>query len=456
MPPTRRSEIGAIGLPLFSGFLSLDPNKRLRGAEAAKIYRSMAYDEPACTAVLTAASNLLRTDLAVEPGGSTDNDKRAGEHLETCLDDFRQAKETYLRQMYGMLWAGWDIHEIVYKRRGGIGSKYSDGAVGWAHWGLRRQETLYKWGTDAKTGEVKEFVQRPAPDYTLRSIPISKCVHLVSDDSEGSPEGKSVERGMYRLWQIVRNLEVLMGIALERFGTGFPIVEVDATLQGRLSDDDITLIQDFLKNIRQNEEAGGLLPAGVSFKFVPSPGLSTEDYLNVIKYLRIVMLSTMLADFISLGTDSGSYALGKDKTELFLLSLNGYQDRLLSALNQQAVARLFRFNDFGKLTDLPRLTLPAVKRYDLQALGAFAKFLHVIGAFHPTPDDEAFFRKVSDLPDLDMATIEELFQSKPVLEPDEEETDEGQDVDMEGTDSGDDEDMIEEETEEGEEELVEV
>lgn len=417
--PRQRAEIGALGLPLFSGFLSLDPNTRLRGRRGAEIYRTMARDEPVAGAFLGAAYNLLRTDLAVTPGGSSEADKKAAEFLEQCLLDMRDATPTYLRQLYGMLWAGWSVSELVYKRRsGGQGSRYDDGKVGWAAWALRRQETLYKWGQD-KNGRITSVQQQVSTGLrsgVLDPIPLAKAIHVVADDSEGSPEGMSCLRPMYIPLAMVKQLRLIYGIALER-GAGLPVVEFEqAGIEP--SPEVITAIDEIFAGLRMNEKSGIRMPAGIKFRFAELPGVKGKDYQEAIQFFQVWALAAALADFVALGTGAtGSFALGKDKSELFLLSLNGFQDKLLSALNRQAVPRLFRYNDLGKLTDLPRLTLPAVRRYDLQALGSFAKALHDIGAFHPTPEDEEMFRKISDLHDLDIKTLRELHAAQPHGEP---------------------------------------
>lgn len=411
--PRTKAEIGAVGLPIMSGFLSLDPNRRLRGTASVSVYREMASDEPAASAFLSACFNLLRTDLHVEPGGTRDNDKRAADFLEQCLNDMRDDAASQLRQLYSMVWAGWSLSELVYKRRTPNLSRYTDGRVGWAAWALRRQESLYKWDIDPQTGDVQTFIQRPAPDYKERRIPFTKVVHVTADDSEGSPEGRSALRGMYRQWYFVRNVELLLGIALERFGTGIPVLEANEHANRGDYETYKTVFDDIFAAIRQNEEAGIATPPGYAFRFAPSPGLNAQDYLDTIQRMRTWMLATVLADFIALGTQGGSYALGKDKTEIFLLALNGYQERVVAALNRQAVPWLFRYNDFGTLTDIPRLALPAVKKYDLDALGSFAQALHGIGGLHVTPEDEAHFRKISDLVDIDAAALRGLFTAQP-------------------------------------------
>lgn len=450
--PRTRAEIGAVGLPLFSGSLSLEPNTTLRGARAAQTYRRMLYEEPAATAFFHACLTLLRTDVRVEPAGDTDADRRAAEHVEMSLHGMRHGLPVYLRQMFGFVWAGWDVHEIVYRRT-------PQGRIAWSHWGLRRQESLHRWQTKGRTDEVTAFEQRPAPAYDLRVIPLRKALHLVADDSEGSPEGRSAFRGMYRPWFMARNLELLLGISMERFGTGLPVFEVEPGAP-RLSDTDQAALQAAVESLRQNEEAGLILPPGVRFRFAASPGLAASDYLAVIQYLRIVMLQTVMAEFIALGVNgSGSRALGESKIDLFLASLNAYQDRIADAIGAQAVRRLLAFaaNDFGALTGLPRVKLPPVQTYDLQKIGSFVTLLNKVGAFHPTPEDEALFRRIADLVDLPLERLEEMHEDAapsvpPVAAAAEADNDDATAMDA----AGDDETAVVEDEDEPEEEPATV
>lgn len=414
--PRTKAEIGALGLPLFAGYLSLDTNVKLRGRSGAKIYREMMLDEPCAGAFVAACNTLFRTDLQVTTGGNTDNDKRAGEFLEQSLDDMRDSRDTSLRRAFSAIPYGWSISELVYKRRsGGTGSRYTDGKVGWSSWSLRRQETLERWDSDGQ-GRVTGFIQRPAPTYNLCNIPLYKCLHVVADDTEGSPEGRSALRSMYKPAYFVKNLELLWGISLERFGTGVPVFEREDSVE--LSPDQQQTLEDIAAGLRQNEEAFVITPPGIKFRFEPSPGLDADKYKSAILFFRTWALATALAEFITLGTgDTGSFALGQSKIDLFLKALTGYQDKLCEAINRQAVTRLFRYNDFGKLTDLPRVSLPPVKNYDLAGLGSFAQILSSIGMFHPTPEDEAFARKVSDLPDIDMTEIEAMHEADEEVKP---------------------------------------
>jgi hypothetical protein len=97
----RKAEIGAPGLPIFSGYLNLDPNKNLRGRQGISTYRQMLLDEPAAGAYWTACRTLLRTDLQVVAGGKTKKDARAAKQLESALAGLNTAQ--VLRQMFSAI-----------------------------------------------------------------------------------------------------------------------------------------------------------------------------------------------------------------------------------------------------------------------------------------------------------------------------------------------------------------
>lgn len=405
--PRPKAEIGAVGLPLFSGRLFLDTNRRLRWPDAGRIYRQMLDDEPAAGALRTAVHSLLRTDVQVTPGGPAMRrgrgrpraESRAADHIESCLQDMRQPFGTVLRQMASSYFYGFSIHEIVYKRT-------PDGRVAWADWGLRRQETLDRWET--KQGRTTAFTQRPAPDYVLRTIPLTKAIHVLADDADGSPEGRGALRAMYRYWYMLTQFELLMGISLERFGTGLPVFErVDVGID--LTTDQENSLAEQAAALRQNEQAYVLLPPGIKFRFEASPGLSAETYLETIKVFRTWMLTTSLAEFIAQGMGERGVDLGAKKIDLFLTSLTGLQNKICEAINRQAVPKLLAANGW-QVENPPVVALPAVREYDLAKLGSFAMVLSKIGAFHATPRDEEWFRKISDLADVSLEDLERLHE----------------------------------------------
>jgi hypothetical protein len=410
------AEIGRPGLPIFSGRISLDKNPRLRWPAAGKVYRDMLDSEPAAAALWTAARTLLRTDVQVDSAGVDDRHKRAGEHVESCLHDMRDSLDTMLKQQASAYPYGFFIQERVFKRR-------PDGKVGWLAWAPRRQETLERWEVD-KHGKVSAFTQRPAPDFKLRSMWLKDTAkppgmgwgtHTLADDSDGSPEGRGFLRPMYRYWYMVTQFELLAGIGLER-GVGFPVFQrTDTQPPIQLTEDQEDELAKQAAAIRQNEQAYVLLPPGLTFRFEPMPGVEAGSYLDFIQNFRIWMLSTSLAEFIALGTgDTGSFALGKSKIDLFLKALTGVQDKLCDTINRQAIPQLMRYNGWGDLDEYPKVSLPAVREYDLNMIANFAKTLHDMEAFHARPEDEEWFRAISDLADVDLKELIKLHDADEV------------------------------------------
>ena len=438
--PRTAAELGRSGLPIFSGRISLDKNPRLRWPQAGKIYREMLDNEPAAAALWTAARTLLRTDVQVDAGGTDDRHKRAAAHVEACLGDMRDSLDTKLKQQTSAMFYGFDVHELVYKRR-------PDGTVGWADWAIRRQESLERWGQDTK-GRIDAFVQRPAPDYRVTSIPLKKCIHTIADDSDGSPEGRGALRPMYRYWYMVTQFELLAGIGLER-GVGFPVfqrTETGVPIQLTTDQEDDLAAQ--AEAIRQHEQAYVLLPPGIQFRFEPMPGVEASSYLAFIQNFRIWMLSTSLAEFIALGTgDTGSFALGKSKIDLFLKALTGFQNKLCDTINRQAIPQLMKYNGWGDLDEYPKVSLPAVREYDLNMIANFAKTLHDMEAFHATPEDEMWLRKISDLHDIDLTTLMQLHNADETKVPSAPEDDDPALEDVapeEGDDALEDEEAVQE------------
>jgi len=408
--PRTAAEIGRPGLPIFSGRISLDKNPRLRWPAAGRIYRDMLDNEPAAAALWTAARTLLRTDAQVDAGGTDDRHKRAGEHVESCLHDMRDSLDTMFKQQTSAMFYGFCIQERVFKRR-------PDGLVGWKAWAIRRQETLERWETD-KNGMVVGFTQRPAPDFKLRSLWLKDngkpantgwATHTIADDSDSSPEGRGALRPMYRYWYMVTQFELLAGIGLER-GVGFPVFQrTETNPPVQLTEAQEDSLAEQAAAIRQNEQAYVLLPPGITFRFEPMPGVEADSYLAFVQNFRVWMLSTSLAEFIALGTgDTGSFALGKSKIDLFLKALTGFQNKLCDTINRQAIPQLMRYNGWGDLEEYPKVSLPAVREYDLNMIANFAKTLHDMEAFHATPEDEEWMRKISDLHDIDLKTLIEL------------------------------------------------
>ena len=73
-----------------------------------------------------------------------------------------------------------------------------------------------------------------------------------------------------------------------------------------------------------------------------------------------------------LGSGSGSYALSKTKTDLFLRSLESYINTVVDILNKQLIERLWQLNGLDWST-MPKLVAGDVAAHDLAAVSSLIR-----------------------------------------------------------------------------------
>jgi phage gp29-like protein len=85
-----------------------------------------------------------------------------------------------------------------------------------------------------------------------------------------------------------------------------------------------------------------------------------------------------MAEFLMLGSGSGSYALSKTKTDLFLRSLESYINTIVDVLNKQLVERLWQLNGLDWAT-MPKLKAGDVAPHDLREIASFLRNINGAG-----------------------------------------------------------------------------
>lgn len=407
-------ELGTTGLMQFHGIVEEAYLPELRYPAAYDKYNEMQRRDPTIASLLNAIKLLARTATwSVEPASSADTDQRAAEFLEQCLGDMSITIEDAVEDMLSAIPFGWAWSEIVYKRRKGPAadpsSQYDDSGIGWRKFAPRRQSSLYEWNFDANGG-VQGMWQSAKNDPKLRYLPIQKSLHFVAQRDMGNPEGFSILEPVYESWHYVKNLQIINGIGFERAFVGLPVFEYAEGYEP--TTDDKNLVASTGKKLRVDEKAYVAVPANIKFRLETVGHNNATSLLDTIKQYRIWMLMTVLADFLALGTvaSGGSYSLGQDKSELFLMAVDGWLDKIahpdkLGVLNRHAVPRLFDYNTFDGMTDYPRLKHSSVQKPNLPALSAYLQSLST----YITPDDmlEAELRRIANLPQADAATERE-------------------------------------------------
>lgn len=417
------AEIGRSGLAQYGGRIVDEYDPDLRMPNAARIYDEMRKADPTVAVGLRIINWFIgRITWAVEPGGDTPADQDAATFLESCLTDMSETWSKFIRDILTCLPFGFAYLETVYKLRNGgdadPASQHDDGRVGWRKFVLLGQDTLSRWDFD-ETGGTQAFVQVGdligGVYLPERAIPIDKALLFRLDDEKNNPEGVSLLRSVYLPWYSKKQIQEIEAIGIERDLTGVLIIHLPESATAA----DQSKAQQLLEQFKADDMAGFTAPQfgpgdhqRWRFEIINSPGSKSIDPDKAIQRYQLEIARSFLAQFLMLGQNSGSRALSDDQSEVFAVAIGAIVLNIEETLNRFAVPPLFKFNDFGQLTALPRIKAGRVSKSDS---GKFATALQSLAAGgFLTPDDalEAYIREELELP----ARMEQTPESSPTLD----------------------------------------
>lgn len=407
----KNREIGRIGQRRYGGFFHEEFLKELQGKKGIEAYREMSENDDVVGSILFAIEMLIRqVDWKAEPGGIEDADSEAAEFVESCMNDMQDTWIDTVSEIMSFITYGWSYHEIVYKRRNGasrdprLRSKYSDGLIGWQKLPIRAQETLYEWEYD-DLDNLLGMTQMPPPSYGTFTIPIEKALLFRTKSRKNNPEGKSILRNAYRSWYFKRRIQEIEGIGIERDLAGLPTIyapegydiwaDTPETNATRMS------LEGMVRNIRRDEYEGIVLPHGYKLELLSTGGARQFDTNAIINRYDTRIAMTVLADFIFLGhTQSGSWALSSNKTELFSMAIGAFLDIICEEFNRAAIPQLIDLNGehFDKITDYPKLVHGDIEDEDIARIAAYIRDMTGIGVLVPDDGLEDYIREVGHLP----------------------------------------------------------
>jgi len=398
-------EIGRTGLAQWYGMVEERFVKDLYGKDGITKFDEMRRRDPTIRSLLYATKLMARTSQwkAVAASDKPGPDQEAAEFLQSCLEDMSHTVIDAIDDALSMLPFGWFWQEICYKRRLGAtgkhASQFDDGKIGWRKWAPRKQSSWQKWEFD-EAGGLAGMWQWPQPQRGGEHIflPIEKSLHYVTESDCGNPEGISLNESIYETWYFLKNLLPLLGIGFERSFVGLPYFK---WREGVKPDpEDRAAVEAMGKGLRMGEKAFASIPSSIEefdLKSVANP--VAGDILATIKYMRALILQTALADYINLGvSETGSWALGRDKSQLFLMATNGWLDKIAAVLNRFAVPRLFGYNEFASITAYPQIDHTMIEKPDLEELG---QFIERIGPYIPLADEDMIWlRHRAGMPEI--------------------------------------------------------
>jgi hypothetical protein len=329
-------------------------------------------------------------EVRIKPAGEEqadyDNADFINDNIHTMYKDFSDI----MSDIVNFVAYGWFDCELVYEHG-------DDGRIRWKKWAPRHPTTLDRWDIGPH-GDLRGMWQQWLNQKAY--IPIEKLIHFTTTGAgKNNPEGTSVFEGGYTSWFYSKNLSILEAVVCERL-SGTPTMKmppnVDLTESGDNSD--IGRAKRIVRNIKTGDDMGLTLPDGWNFEYtMPSHGPAIDISEVILRHDR-AFARTLLMDFIMLGAkETGSFAMIKDKSSMYVIALNTYLSKIAGAINNQAIPRLFELNAMPRGSGLPTLYFDKISKVDIGDYSTMISNLFNAGAVTYSLDTENQIRRVVGL-----------------------------------------------------------
>lgn len=390
------SEYGASGTPIFGGFLRErgEYNPDMQGLEAISTFEEMRRGDAQVAATLTAMKLPIRSaqwDVVV-PDDASKTEREACDFVKKCLFDDLDFSAV-LRNALLMLDFGVAAHEDVWE--------IVNGKVVWKKLAPRLPLTFYRWLT-SENGEdlvALEQLGYRGSEYITTQVPANK-LSLFTFEQEGQNfTGRSVLRAMYQSWFLKGGLYKVDAIAVERNGSGVPVI----TMGPNAKTEDKALALQWVQQLAAHQRAGLVLPQEWTFELKGVTG-TLRDPAPSIAHHNMQISMAGLAMFMQLGhSGGGNRALGDTMTDFFYLGLEATSKQIGRVLSLGTVKRLVDFN-FSGVVNYPRVSPQQIMTIKFETIVAALKDLASSGVVQPDDDLDNWMRVKLGAPEVDQRT----------------------------------------------------
>lgn len=230
----------------------------------------------------------------------------------------------------------------------------------------RPHGTIAKFNV-ADDGGLVSIEQRPKGGGSKPVvIKVEQLVAYVHQREGGNWAGRSLLRPAYKNWLLKDRLMRSQALTVDRNGLGVPIYE-GAPLPS--TEMDAADIDSWIRNerveglkiavaFRAGENAGASIPHGAKITLRGVEG-DLPDADKPIRYHDEQIARAVLAHFLNLGTQTGSWALGSTFADFFVDSLNAEAQWFADVTQQHAIDDLVDLN-WGEDEPAPRLVFEKI------------------------------------------------------------------------------------------------
>jgi len=222
------------------------------------------------------------------------------------------------------------------------------------------------------------------------TLPVSRLVAYVLDREGGDWLGTSLLRPAYKNWLLKDRLLRVQTQTVERNGMGIPWYTAAGT-----SADEIEAGEEIAAAVRAGDNAGGSGPAGSKMELLGVVG-SLPDAEKPVRYHDEQIARAVLAHFLNLGTQTGSWALGSTLSDFFAVSLNAVGRLVADTASEHVVEDLVDVN-WGTNEPAPRIVFDPIGANEGSVVQAVAVLVNA-GVLQSDEALEQFVRTSLGLP----------------------------------------------------------
>lgn len=294
----------------------------------------------------------------------------------------------HLREALLSLTYGHMFFEQVYRIR-------PDGLADLRKLGMRHPRTLIEIRV-ARDGGLEWIEQNPPPVVPGQSgpvapvkIPVDRLVAYVHEQEGGNWLGESLLRSAYKNWLIKDRLLRVQAQTIDRNGMGIPVYE------GAPGETDLSEGKKMATAYRAGESSGAAVPDGAKLRLLGVEG-ALPDADPVVRYHDEQIAKGALLHFLTLGTQTGSWALGTTFADFFVLSLQTEAEFVRDVGQAHVVEDIVDVN-WGPDEPAPQLIFEEIGGHQ-QATAAAIKQLVDAKILFPDRELEEFLRRSFGLP----------------------------------------------------------
>jgi len=250
--------------------------------------------------------------------------------------------------------------------------------------GPRLPRTIAAWKV-ARDGGLESVQQWGVDD----PIPVTQLVVYTHNREGGSWWGQSLLRAAWKAWYLKDPTLKVWVQTIDRNGMGIPVYE------GAEEESDLSDGLAMAKAMRSGRNSGAATPHGAKLRLAAPEG-NLPDAEPAVRYFDEQIARAVLAHFLNLGTQTGSWALGSTFADFFVQSLQAVAQNIADTATQHIVEDWVDIN-FGTDEPAPRVVFDEIGSQQ-QATAQALNLLVSAGLLRPDGVLEQALRQQFSLP----------------------------------------------------------